>query len=64
MKIVFDRARCTGHGRCYALAPTLFEDDDEGYCVVVRAEPGPDDEAAARRAVDNCPEQALSLVDA
>ena len=34
MKIQFDREKCQGHGRCYALAPDLFDCDDEGYAVV------------------------------
>lgn len=63
MKIVFDRQRCTGHGRCYSLAPELFEEDDEGYCVVLDARPGADLFVKARSAVDNCPEQALMLED-
>ena len=25
MRIVFDREKCQGHGRCYALAPELFD---------------------------------------
>ena len=23
--------RCAGHGRCYTLAPEVFEDDDAGF---------------------------------
>ncbi len=34
MKIVLDSDRCTGHGRCYALAPDVYDADDEGHCVV------------------------------
>ena len=29
MRIVFDREKCQGHGRCYALAGELFDADDE-----------------------------------
>ncbi len=61
MRIVFDRERCTGHGRCYSLAPELFDEDDEGYCVVTQAEPSSAQEGQARGAVANCPEQALRL---
>ena len=61
MKIRYDRERCTGHGRCYALAPDVFGEDDEGYCVPETTEPGPDQQAKARLAVDNCPEEALSI---
>lgn len=26
-----DESRCTGHGRCYSVAPKLLSDDDEGF---------------------------------
>ena len=64
MRIVLDAERCTGHGRCYALAPDVFDADDEGHCVV-RIEGEVPGELAdkARTAVANCPELALSIVD-
>jgi ferredoxin len=31
MRLELDRDRCTGHGRCYSLAPDLFDCDEEGY---------------------------------
>ena len=62
MKIHFDRDKCQGHGRCYALAPTVFDTDDEGYAVLKLTGEVPDALAdSARIAVDNCPEYALSL---
>ena len=62
MKIVFDRAKCQGHGRCYALAPQVFESDDEGYAVLLAPEPVPDAlRDQARLAADNCPEFAIEI---
>lgn len=61
MKIAFDRTRCTGHGRCYSLGPDLFDEDEDGYCVVTTPRPGPELLEQARAAVANCPEQALGL---
>jgi len=62
VKIVFDRPKCQGHGRCYALAPEVFESDDEGYAVLlVTGDVPPELEGAARLAVDNCPEYAITL---
>jgi ferredoxin len=61
MKIVLDPQICTGHGRCYALAPEVFEPDDVGRCSIVVAEPSPDQRDAARRAVASCPEEALRI---
>jgi ferredoxin len=62
MRIVFDRDKCQGHGRCYALAPDLFDADDEGYAVVLVSGDLTDEQAAkAQLAADNCPEYALSV---
>ncbi len=63
MRIILDREKCTGHGRCYSLVPSLFEPDDEGYGVLI--DPNGDvpagQEDFARRAMDNCPERAISI---
>jgi ferredoxin len=60
--IVFDREKCQGHGRCYALAPDLFDADDEGYAtVLVSGELADDQVAAAQLAADNCPEYAITV---
>ncbi len=61
VKIRFDRERCTGHGRCYVLAAELFEEDDDGYCVVKQSEVPAASEPKARLAVNNCPEEALEI---
>ena len=63
MRIVFEREKCQGHGRCYALAPEVFDSDDEGYaiCKVDGGEVPADLEDAARLAADNCPEYAISV---
>lgn len=63
MKVRLDPARCTGHGRCYTLAPNVFDADDEGHCVVRAEEVPPTNEREARAAVINCPEDALDLID-
>ncbi len=62
MRVVLDADKCQGHGRCYALAPHVFDADDDGYCVVVPDGDVPaEHEEAARRGVLNCPELALSI---
>ncbi|GAA2293607.1 ferredoxin [Nonomuraea roseoviolacea subsp. roseoviolacea] len=62
MNVHIDSGLCQGHGRCYTLAPALFEEDDEGYGHVVGdgAVP-PGEERAARLAASNCPERAIGL---
>ncbi|HWJ98783.1 MAG TPA: ferredoxin [Acidimicrobiales bacterium] len=62
MRIAFDREKCQGHGRCYALAPDLFDADDEGYAVVLEAGDLTEAQLAdAQLAADNCPEYAISI---
>jgi ferredoxin len=60
MRVRVDEDRCEGHGRCYALAPELFEPDDIGNAVVVGDGSVPvGAEAKARLAAENCPERAV-----
>src|ERR1700677_1513600 len=59
VKIVLDAQRCTGHGRCYSLAPELFDSDDEGHSVVLASEVPAGLESQARLAVQNCPETCI-----
>ena len=62
MRIILDREKCQGHGRCYALAPSLFETDDEGYAVLkVDGDVPAELEDDARIAADNCPEYAITI---
>jgi ferredoxin len=62
MRVSVDASACMGHGRCYDVAPELFDDDEEGYSVVKRD--GlvlPREADAARLAVRLCPERAVKL---
>jgi len=62
VKIHVDPALCVGHNRCAALAPDLFDIDDEGYASAARdGSVPPDSVDSAELAVDNCPEQAIAL---
>lgn len=65
MRITLDSEKCQGHGRCYALAPTVFEPDEEGYAVLLINDPDgtvPSElEQAATLAADNCPEFAITV---
>ena len=63
MKIILDTSLCTGHGRCYTLAPELFDEDDRGHCVLKQETPPEALHASARSAVDACPERALALTE-
>jgi ferredoxin len=64
VKLFIDPEECTGHGRCYRLAPDLLSYDDEGY-VSIRGEAidVPADQVEfAEEAEGTCPEGAISLI--
>ncbi|MEX1218045.1 MAG: ferredoxin [Acidimicrobiales bacterium] len=64
MKIYLNEQKCQGHGRCYSLAPELFDCDDLGTAIVL--ETGDLDEAQlakANVAAGNCPEFAIVIGD-
>ncbi len=63
MKLILDTERCTGHGRCYSLAPNLFDCDDQGHGVLLVGSVDEVSAASAKSAVANCPEGAITLVD-
>ena len=61
MKVSIDHDVCTGHGRCYTLAPEVFDSDDSGFGQVRSVEIPPEVEDQARAGVRNCPEQAITV---
>ena len=64
MRVQISSELCQGHGRCYDLAPDLFGEDDEGYGQVLDDGIVPSGkEPDARRAVANCPERAIALLE-
>jgi ferredoxin len=61
MKILLDRAKCTGLGICESLAPDVFEVNDDGDLVML-TDVVPDgllDDVEA--AITGCPTEALRL---
>lgn len=63
MRVAIDSQRCSGHGRCYVLAPTIFSADEQGWGESKSTELTASEEEEARRAVANCPEQAISIIE-
>ena len=62
MKVAIDSERCQGHGRCFSLAPSLFDSDDLGNGFVLGdGVVAPENADLARLAAANCPEQAISI---
>ena len=65
MKVFIDSKKCQGHNRCYALAPGLFKVDEFGYATP-RGDGALDTQdkiELAEKAVINCPEIAIYIVD-
>ena len=62
MRVSIDPALCTGHGRCYTLSPTAFTFDEAGNGVPIADELPDELEEDVRRAVEACPERAISYL--
>jgi ferredoxin len=56
-----DPDRCTGHGRCYTLAPDIFDSDEVGHSIVLIEEVSGELEEHAVTGEKNCPEEAITL---
>ena len=64
MKVVIDTDACTGHGRCYMVAPSVFTSDDSGFGEVIdQSNLDPGRLTEARSAVANCPERAIAFTE-
>ena len=64
LRVGIDPERCTGHGRCFAVAPDLFGPDDDGYGQPFAQAFADDLSEQAQLAVRNCPEDAVAIVGA
>lgn len=61
MKIVVDRAKCTGIGICEAHAPELFEVNEDGELVLASETVPAEMLDAVQEAIAGCPTEALRL---
>ncbi|MFC4011168.1 ferredoxin [Nonomuraea purpurea] len=63
MKYTVDGSLCSGHGRCYLLAPQTYESDDDGFNrhLDEPVEVPAGREGAARTGAGGCPERAITL---
>jgi ferredoxin len=59
--VALDKTVCVGHGRCYELAPDIFDEDEAGYCVVIREKIPQTLLAQAQSGEANCPEGAIRV---
>ncbi len=63
MKIRIDKARCTGNARCWAIAPELYQLDEEGYIASQGFAVPVGQEALARRGARACPERVIEVIE-
>ena len=63
MKVIVDAAACTGHGRCYGLAPEVFAPDDEGHSELVIEDVPESLRDSVMIGMQSCPERAISIED-
>ena len=61
MRIKVDKEKCHGHNRCVALAPDVFDVDDEGLAVAMLDSIPAEEEKKVRRAELACPERAITI---
>ena len=61
MKVRVDLEACVGHGRCYMLAPGVFDEDERGHCRLLREDVPAELQEQARLGVSNCPERAIEI---
>ncbi len=64
MRVKVDPTKCDGYGTCFAMCPSVFDEDEWGYSGA-RGDGTvpPGDEAKARRAISLCAEGAIREVD-
>jgi ferredoxin len=60
VKITIDTSTCSGHARCAATAPEVFELDDNGYALPFDGEVPAGVEDKAREGAFACPERAIT----
>jgi ferredoxin len=64
MKVHVDSTKCSAYGACAETCPEVFALDDWGYAQVAGdGTVAPEHEAAARKAVHDCPERAITAED-
>lgn len=61
MRIKVDFDRCESNAMCEALAPDVFEVDDDDFLQLRTDQVTPENEERVRQAVAACPRAAISL---
>lgn len=63
MIVKVDQDLCIAAGRCVAVAPEVFDVDEDGFVVLLQERPWSELLHSARTAAILCPARAIQLVD-
>lgn len=63
MKVKVDFDLCESNALCEAIAPDVFELDDDDYLVILTDDVTDDNRERVQRAVAACPKSAISIVE-
>lgn len=63
MRVEVDPNLCMGHAQCNAVAPDVYDLDDDGYCVIHKNEVASELVEQARDGAAACPEQAITVTE-
>ena len=61
IRILTDVPRCVGHARCYAVAPDIYDLDDNGYNITPVREVPVEQKEAALKGAKACPERIITI---
>ncbi|MFF3373743.1 ferredoxin [Streptomyces sp. NPDC002680] len=63
MRLSTEPDRCVASGQCVMLAPTVFDQDDDGIVVLLKEQPDAPETEAVRESIRVCPAAAISAAD-
>jgi ferredoxin len=63
MKVRTETQKCVGHARCAAVAPEIFELNDDGFNMTAERDVDESLRAQAIRGMRACPERIISVHD-
>lgn len=61
LSVAADRGRCCGSGNCASTLPEVFDQDDDGFVVVLKPSPADGLADALRDVAETCPVQAITV---
>ena len=61
LKVRVDLDKCIGAGHCVLRAPRIFDQRDDGIVILLDESPAAELHAAAHKAADLCPSQAITI---